>query len=198
MLGDADRVAIGDLGHGDALVHGGLEVGMVRADACRDDELELLGLVEALLRHVSGPERLGNHDLGVGKMFLEFGIRTILVRGDDELVAGLFEELAKSKLSRDAAEQLARLEVDRARGRRRHAARIVIDLRNVVPRIVRRIAGYGIVVENTENFSHGSTPSWAMRASCQASACAHKRTSTTCCSVAVAQELGVARIAPFA
>ncbi len=123
VLGDTDRVAVGHLGDGDALVHGGLKVGVVGADAGGDDELELLRLVEALLGHVGGPEGLRDHDLGVRQLLLEGRIRTVLVGGHDQRVAGLFQELAQAQLAGDAAEQFARLEVDLARRRRGHAVR---------------------------------------------------------------------------
>ena len=132
VLGDADRVAVGDLGDGDALVHRGLQVGMVGADAGGDDELELLRLVEALLGHIGGPEGLRDHDLGVGQLLLEGRIRAVLVGGHDQCVAGLLQELAKPELAGDAAEQLARLEVDGARGGRRSDHRDIGDLGDVV------------------------------------------------------------------
>ena len=44
VLGDADRVAVGDLRNRDALLDGGLQVGVVGADAGGDGELQLLRL----------------------------------------------------------------------------------------------------------------------------------------------------------
>ena len=158
VLGDADRVAIGDLGHGDALVHGGLEIGVVGADAGGDDELELLRLVEALLGHVGGPEGLGDDDLGVGKLLVEDGVGAVLVGGHHQRVAGVLEEFAKPELAGDAAEQFARLEVDLARRRRRHAVGIVVDLGDVVAGVFGRIAVDGVVIKNAENLCHGSAP----------------------------------------
>jgi hypothetical protein len=66
MLGHAVRIAVGDLGDSDAAVHSRLQVGVIGADAGRDDHLELLGLGNALRRHVGRPKRLRDHDVGVG------------------------------------------------------------------------------------------------------------------------------------
>ncbi len=68
--------------------------------------------------------------------------------------------LRKPELARDAAEQLARLEVDLARRRRGHAAGIVVDLGDVVAGVGLGIAVDGIVIKNGENFCHLCTPSW--------------------------------------
>src|SRR5665648_681102 len=56
--------------------------------------------------------------------------------------------------ARDAAEQLARFEIDLAWGRRGHAAVVVVDLGDVVAGVFRRIAVDRIVVKNGENFCH--------------------------------------------
>jgi hypothetical protein len=50
VLGDGDDVGAGDLCDGDAAVGlvGGVEVDVVGADACRDGELKVLGLGQAL------------------------------------------------------------------------------------------------------------------------------------------------------
>ena len=154
MLGDADRVGIGDLGDGDALVHGGLQIGVVGADAGGDDQLQLLRLVEALLGHVSGPERLGDDDLGVGQLLLELRVRAFLVGGHHQSVAGLLQELAKPKLARHAAKQLAGLEVDGARGRRGLAVGVVGDLGDVVAGIFGGIAVDRVGIENSKYFGH--------------------------------------------
>lgn len=47
---------------------------MVRTDAGGDGKLELLGLGDALLGEIGGPEGLGDDDLGVGKLLLEDGV----------------------------------------------------------------------------------------------------------------------------
>ena len=114
---------------------------MVRADAGGDGELELLGLGEPLLGEISRPERLRDHDLGVGQLLLERRIGTVLVGGHHQGMARVLEEFAKTELAGDAAKQLARLEVDLARSRRRHAAGIVVDLGDVVAGVFLRIAG---------------------------------------------------------
>ena len=75
-------------------------------------------------------------------------------------MAGTFEEFAQPELAGDAAEQLARLEVDLARGRRGLAAGVMVDFGDVVAGVFGRIAVDRIVIKNGENFSHGGTPSW--------------------------------------
>ena len=158
VLGDAERVAIGHLGDGDALVHRRLQIGVIGADAGGDDELELLRLLDALARHVGGPEGLRDDDLGVGQLLVEYGILAVLARGHDQGVAGLLEELAQAQLARDAAEQLARLEVDRRGRRRRLPVRIFGDLGDVVAGVCLRIAVDRIVIENTNYLGHDATP----------------------------------------
>jgi len=61
-----------------------------------DDELELLRLVETLLGHVSGPERLRDHDFGVGQFLVEHRVLAVLARGHHQRMAGIFEELAQA------------------------------------------------------------------------------------------------------
>src|SRR3990170_3109298 len=75
-------------------------------------------------------------------------------------MAGLLQEFAQAQLARDAAEQLARLEVDGARRGRRLSVGIFRDLGDVVAGIFLGIAVDRIVIKNGENFGHGGTPSW--------------------------------------
>ena len=89
MLGDADRVAIGHLGDGDAPLHRGLEVGMVRADPGGHDHLEVPRPADPLGGHVSGPERLRDDDVGVDELAVERRIRAVLVGGHDQAMAVL-------------------------------------------------------------------------------------------------------------
>ena len=86
MLGDADRIAVGDLGHRYAVVDRGLQVDMIGADAGRERQFELLGLGDPLLRQIGRPEGLRDDDLGVGELALQHGIRAVLVGRDDERV----------------------------------------------------------------------------------------------------------------
>ena len=65
------------------------------------------------------------------------------------------EELAEPELTGDRPEQLARGEVDGLRARDRLAAGVVVDARNAVPGVVRRVAGDRVVVEDAEYFGHG-------------------------------------------
>ena len=48
MLGNADRIAEGDLGDRDTFVHRCLKVGVIGADSRRDHEFQLRRLGEAL------------------------------------------------------------------------------------------------------------------------------------------------------
>ncbi len=155
MLGDADRVGEGDLGDRDALVHRRLQVGVVGADAGGDDHLQLLGLVEALLRHVGRPERLRDDDVRVGKLAVELAIGSVLVGRDDKGVTTILQESAKAELAGDASEQLARPEVDRLRCRQQLTVGIALDPRQIVARIVLGVAVYGVVVENAQDLRHG-------------------------------------------
>jgi hypothetical protein len=98
-------------------------------------------------------------DLGIGEFLVEGRVRAILVGGHHQSMAGVLQELAQAQLAGDAAKQFARLEVDLARGRRGHAAGIVVDLGNVVAGVGLRVAVDGIVIENGENFGHGGAPS---------------------------------------
>jgi hypothetical protein len=58
VLGHRHHVRPRHLGDGDAAVGlvGRVEINMVRADTCRDGELEILGLGKAVGRQVSGVE----------------------------------------------------------------------------------------------------------------------------------------------
>ena len=154
MLGDADAVAVGHLGDGDAALDRRLQVGVVGADAGGDHELEVRRLGEALGGHVRRPEGLADDDVGGGQLALEVGVRAVLVGGDGQLVAALLEELAQAELAGDAAQQLAGREVDRLGSRRREAAGVVVDRGNVVARVGGRIAVDRIVVQDAENVGH--------------------------------------------
>ena len=66
VLGDADAVAVRDLGDGDPAIDRRLEIDVIRADPRRDRELQVGRDGEALRRQVRGPEGLGDHDLGLG------------------------------------------------------------------------------------------------------------------------------------
>ena len=87
VLGDADAVAVGDLGDGDPAVDRRLEVDVVRADPGGDRELQLRRLGDPLGGQVRGPERLRDDDVGVGQLALEDRVGPVLVGGDDQLVA---------------------------------------------------------------------------------------------------------------
>ena len=93
MFGDADGVAVGHFGDGDPAVDCGLQIDVVRADAGRDRELQLRRLRDAVRGQVRRPERLRDHDLGVGQLVLEDRVGAVLVRGDDEACGRALEEL---------------------------------------------------------------------------------------------------------
>src|SRR5262249_28547317 len=172
-----DRVAIGHLGDGHALVHGGLQIGVIGADAGSDDELELLRLVEALLGHIGRPEGLGDDDLGIGQLLLEHRVRAFLVRGHYEAVACLLQKLAQAELPGYAAQKLAWLEIDGTRRRGGLTVRIVCDLGNVVAGIFGRVAVDWIGIENEKNFRHFFTP-WLLRMTAGRSASRNSRPRT--------------------
>ena len=118
VLGDADAVAVGDLGDRDPALDGGLQIDVVRSDSSRHGELQPGRLGDPLGRQVRRPERLGDHDLGLWKRALEDRVGTVLLRGDDQLVAAPLQKPAQPQLARDAPQQLAGREVDRLWRRR--------------------------------------------------------------------------------
>jgi hypothetical protein len=71
-------------------------------------------VASAALQHsqVARPEGLRDDDLCIREVLLELGARAVLVARDDELVALAFEPFTKAEAAGDAAEELARLEVD--------------------------------------------------------------------------------------
>ena len=100
VLGDADAVAVGDLGDRDPALDRGLEVDVVGADPGGDRELQLRRLGDALGGQVGGPERLRDDDLGVGQLALEHRVGPVLVGGDDQRVALRLEEAAAAQARR--------------------------------------------------------------------------------------------------
>src|SRR3546814_1803424 len=62
MLGNADRVAEGDLGHRDAGLDRRVEIDMVGTDTSSERELELGRLGDALGRQIGGPEGLRSEE----------------------------------------------------------------------------------------------------------------------------------------
>ena len=58
MLGNADRIAEGDLGDCDLVFHRRLKVGVIRTNAGGDHKLQFGRLGEPLGGHIGGPERL--------------------------------------------------------------------------------------------------------------------------------------------
>src|SRR5262245_16712093 len=136
---------------------------MIGANARRDNEFKLLRFFETLPRHIGRPEGLRNNDLGVRKFFLEYRVLAVLARGNDESVTGLLEKLTKSELSRDAAQELTGLKVNRARGGRGRAVGITLDFRNVVASICLRITVNGIVIKDSNHLRHDVTPSFSDR-----------------------------------
>src|SRR5690606_895292 len=71
VLGDADAVAVGDLGDGDAVPDGGLQVDVVGADAGGQRERQPGRAGDPLGGEVGGPERLGDDHVGVGELAVE-------------------------------------------------------------------------------------------------------------------------------
>src|SRR5262249_57757236 len=100
---------------------------------------------------------LRNNDLGVRKFFLEYRVLAVLARGNDERVTGLLEKLTKSELSRDAAQELTGLKVNRARRRRGRSVGITLDFRNVVASICLRLTVNANVINDSNNLRHADT-----------------------------------------
>jgi hypothetical protein len=158
MLGDADRVAIGHFGDGDAPLDRRLEVDMVGADAGGDRQLQSIRLGDPLAGQIGRPERLGDDHVGVGQLALEAGIRAVLVRGDHQLMSLDLQPGAQAERAGDAAEQLSRAEVDRSGRGQRLTVRITLENRQVVPRAAVGIAGLGVVVEDAQDLRHNRAP----------------------------------------
>src|SRR3546814_18558665 len=87
MLGNADRVAEGDLGHRDAGLDRRVEIDMVGTDTSSERELELGRLGDALGRQIGGPEGLRDYYLSVGQLLLQHRNGAVLARGDDQRMA---------------------------------------------------------------------------------------------------------------
>src|SRR5207248_1319552 len=93
VLGDADAVAVGHFGDGDAVLDGGVEVDVVRADSGGDGELQLRRPRDPFRGQVGGPERLRDHDLGVRQLPVELRPVAVLIGPHDELVSLRLQEL---------------------------------------------------------------------------------------------------------
>ena len=154
VLGDADAVRVGDLGDGESALDRRLQVDVVGADARGQRQLQVRCLGDPLGGQVGGPERLGDHHLGLGQLALEDRVRPVLVGGDDEPVPAPLEELAQAELAGDAADQLAGREADRLRRRRALPVVVALDRRHLVARVGRRVAVDRIVVEHAEDRRH--------------------------------------------
>ena len=124
MLSHADAVAVGDLGDRDAAGDGGLEIGVVRTDSGRDDQLQVGGLGEPLRRQIRGPERLRDDDVGVGQVAIELGVRALLVGRDDEFVTQPSRYVRRPSSPDTLTEQLSRGEVDALRRGQRLTVRV--------------------------------------------------------------------------
>ena len=107
VLGDGNDVGARDLGDGDAAIGlvGGVEVDVVRANAGRHGDLEVLRLREALCGEVAGVEsavivsslmqpleilpvdsRRCDDDFGIHELLIELAVLALLVRGRHERV----------------------------------------------------------------------------------------------------------------
>ena len=158
VLGDADAVTEGDLGDRDPARDRGVEIDVVRADAGGQRQLEILRFGDPLGGQVRRPKRLGNNDIGVGQLPFELRVRAVLVRCHDQLVPAVFEECAQAELTGDAAQQFARREIDRRRGRQGLAAGVAIQRRDAVARVDRRIAGDRVRIEDQQYLGHDISP----------------------------------------
>ena len=161
VLGDTDRVAIGDLGDRDPAIDRGSQVDMVGTDSRGDRELEVLRFGYPLGGQIGRPERLRDHDVRIHELTLELRIGPVLVLGDDQLVPGRLEEFAQAQLAGHAAQQLPRLEIDRARRRQGLAVGVAVEPGQIVAGIFGRISVDRIVVEDAQNLRHWvPSPAW--------------------------------------
>lgn len=65
VLRDRDHVRSGDLEHLNAVLNGGVEVDVIRADTGSDTDLEVLCFVEEVGSEIAGVEGSSNEDLGL-------------------------------------------------------------------------------------------------------------------------------------
>ena len=106
VLGDADHVAAGDFGHGDAMLGGGGQVEVVRADAGGEQQLEVGSGLNALPADVGGPERGGDQNVGGGQMTVK---PCACVGGGHQLVSGPLQPLPQPQGVLGATQQFGRL-----------------------------------------------------------------------------------------
>ena len=158
VLRHADAVRIGHLGHRHPLRRGRLQVDVVRADTCGDGQLEVRRLGDPLCRQVRRPERLRNDDVRIDQLPFENRLGPVLVRRDDQRMAGVLEESAEPELSRHAAEKLSRSEIDCVGRRRRLSTRIRGDDGDGVAGIGAGVAVDGIVIEHAQDLCHFDSP----------------------------------------
>ena len=102
---------------------------MIRADSSSDCALQSWSHGHALGRHICWVKRLGDYIVrAVFQVLLELTAVTVLVRGDNKLVATILKELAKAELARDATKEITRGKVDSTRSRCRGTIRVLCDL----------------------------------------------------------------------
>lgn len=154
VLGDADAVAVRDLGDGDAAGDGGVQVDVVGADAGGQRQLQLRGAGDALGGEVGGPERLGYHHVGVGQFTVQLRVGALLVGGDDQGVAPGLQEFPQAQLPGDAAHQFAGGEVEALGGRQGLAAGVAVERGEGGARVLGREAGDRVRVENADDLRH--------------------------------------------
>ena len=101
VLAHADAVGVGHLCDGHALLYRCLQVDVVGADTGGYRQLQVRRLADPLGGQIGRPERLRDHDVGVGQLTLEDAVRTVLVGRNDHRVSLLLQEGAQAKLSRN-------------------------------------------------------------------------------------------------
>ena len=158
VLGDADRIAIRDLRHRYAVVYRGLQVDVVGTNACGQREFQLLGLGDPLRRQIGRPKRLRDDDFSIGELALQHGIRAVLVGRDNEFVPIRLKVFSQAEFARDTAKKRAGFEVDRFGRRQRLAARIVIDLRQVIARVGLGVPVNRVVIKDANHLCHINPP----------------------------------------
>jgi hypothetical protein len=102
----------------------------------------------------AGQKRLRDDDVGVHQLAFEHGVGAVLVRGDDQRMTLPFQESAQAELSRNAAQELAGVEVDTSRCGQGLTIGIAFERWDVIPCVGTRVSVHGVVVEDANDLRH--------------------------------------------
>jgi hypothetical protein len=90
MLGHTDAVAEGNLGNGNPVLYGSLQIDVIRADSRSDGEFQLRRFSDPLGGQVGGPEGLRDDDVGIGQFAFETRTFSFLIRSNNEGMTEVF------------------------------------------------------------------------------------------------------------